>query len=79
MRNAQSARVWPSNPVVRSGLAMAQAVPPRGIPALVIDTGLRPTPGLATLAGDLGAPYLALPRADARALSAAVDASLSLA
>ena len=59
--------------------AMAKAIRARAIPALVIDTGLRPTPGLATLAGDLGAPYLALPRADARALSAAVDASLNLA
>ncbi|WP_439136794.1 magnesium chelatase subunit D [Roseicyclus sp.] len=59
--------------------AMAKAIRARGFPALVIDTGFRPTPGLAGLAGDLGAPYLALPRADARALSAAVDASLNLA
>lgn len=59
--------------------AMAKAIRARAIPALVIDTGLRPTQGLAALAGDLGAPYLALPRADARSLSAAVDASLNLA
>jgi len=57
--------------------AMARAIRARGWPAIVIDTGLRPTSGLDALARDMGAPYLALPRADARALSAAVDASLS--
>jgi magnesium chelatase subunit D len=57
--------------------AMARAIRARGWPALVIDTGLRPTGGLDTLAREMGAPYLPLPRADARALSAAVDASLT--
>lgn len=57
--------------------AMARAIRARGWPALVIDTGLRPTSGLDALAREMGAPYLPLPRADARALSAAVDASLS--
>lgn len=65
---------------VQAGLdatAMARAIRARGWPALVIDTGLRPTSGLDALAREMGAPYLPLPRADARALSAAVDASLS--
>ncbi len=57
--------------------AMARAIRARGWPALVIDTGLRPTRALDDLARDMGAPYLPLPRADARALSAAVDASLT--
>ncbi len=57
--------------------AMARAIRARGWPAIVIDTGLRPTAGLDALAREMGAPYLALPRADARALSAAVDASLT--
>ena len=65
---------------VQAGLdatAMARAIRARGWPALVIDTGLRPTSGLDALAREMGAPYLPLPRADARTLSAAVDASLS--
>ncbi|NKX45046.1 magnesium chelatase subunit D [Roseicyclus persicicus] len=57
--------------------AMARAIRARGLPGLVIDTGLRPTRGLDALAREMGAPYLPLPRADARALSAAVDASLT--
>jgi magnesium chelatase subunit D len=57
--------------------AMARAIRARGLPGLVIDTGLRPTRGLDQLAREMGAPYLPLPRADARALSAAVDASLT--
>lgn len=56
--------------------AMARAIRARGWPGIVIDTGLRPTRGLDALARDLGMPYLPLPRADARSLSAAVDASL---
>lgn len=57
--------------------AMARAIRARGWPAIVIDTGLRPTRGLDALAREMGAPYLPLPRADARSLSAAVDASLT--
>ncbi|MDG3041400.1 magnesium chelatase subunit D [Roseicyclus marinus] len=57
--------------------AMARAIRARGWPAIVIDTGIRPTRGLDALARDMGAPYLPLPRADARSLSAAVDASLT--
>jgi magnesium chelatase subunit D len=59
--------------------AMARAIRVRGWPGLVIDTGLRPTRGLDALAREMGAPYLPLPRADAKTLSAAVDASLSTA
>jgi len=48
----------------------------RGTPAVVIDTGNRPTPGLRVLAGMLDAPYLPLPRADAQRLSAVLSAAL---
>ncbi|PWK61535.1 magnesium chelatase subunit D [Roseicyclus mahoneyensis] len=57
--------------------AMAQAIRARGWPGIVIDTGVRPTASLGALARDMGVPYLPLPRADARALSAAIDASLT--
>lgn len=55
---------------------MARAIRAEGYPALVIDTGQRPTRGLDALARDMGAPYLPLPRADSRAMSRAVDAAL---
>ncbi|WP_224816610.1 magnesium chelatase subunit D [Hasllibacter sp. MH4015] len=48
-----------------------------GLPALVVDTGLRPTRGLDDLAREMGAPYVPLPRADSRSLSRAVDAALA--
>lgn len=57
--------------------AMARAIRARGWPGIVIDTGVRPTASLGALARDMGLPYLPLPRADARALSAAIDASLT--
>ncbi len=57
-------------------LGLARGLRARGIPGLVIDTGARPERALATLAGALDAPYLPLPRADARRLSAAVAAAL---
>lgn len=56
---------------------MARVIRGEGISGLVIDTGQRPTQGLDVLARDMGAPYLPLPRADARAVSRAVDAALS--
>lgn len=56
--------------------ALARALRTAGIPALVIDMGLRPERALATLAQVLDAPYLPLPRADARRLSAAVSTAL---
>ncbi|GAA5075951.1 magnesium chelatase subunit D [Roseibacterium beibuensis] len=55
---------------------MARALRARGMPGLVIDTGLRPTRGLDALALDMGVPYLPLPRADAKAVSAAVETAL---
>ncbi|MEY8841112.1 magnesium chelatase ATPase subunit D, partial [Cribrihabitans sp. XS_ASV171] len=42
------------------------------LPALVIDTATRPGPDSATLAQWLGARHLALPRADARRIGAAL-------
>jgi magnesium chelatase subunit D len=59
--------------------AMARAIRARGLTGLVIDTGLRPTRGLDALAREMRVPYLPLPRADARALSAAVDTALETA
>jgi magnesium chelatase subunit D len=47
-----------------------------GLPALVIDTGNRPEQTLRALAATMDATYLALPRADAGRLSAAVSAAL---
>ncbi len=57
--------------------AMAQALRAAGADALVIDTGNRPEPWLASLAATLGGTYLPLPRADAKRLSAAVAAALN--
>ena len=48
-----------------------------GIDALVIDAGTRPEPALKALAAILHAPYLPLPRADAKRLSQAVNAALA--
>ena len=56
---------------------LARAIRATGLPALLIDTGTRPQPALADLARQLGAPYLALPRADAHRLSAALDHMLT--
>lgn len=58
---------------------MARAIRSKAMSGLVIDTGLRPTRGLDGLAREMGVPYLPLPRADAKSLSAAVDASLTAA
>jgi magnesium chelatase subunit D len=58
---------------------MARAIRAKAMPGLVIDTGLRPTRGLDGLAREMGVPYLPLPRADAKALSAAVDSALTAA
>ena len=55
---------------------MAQVLRVNGIDALVIDTGNRPEQALKDLAATLDAPYLALPRADAHRLSAAVSTAL---
>ncbi|TKA97149.1 VWA domain-containing protein, partial [Cereibacter changlensis] len=55
---------------------LATSIRASGLPALVIDTANRPQPGLAALARALDAPYLALPRADAYKLSAALGQAL---
>ena len=55
---------------------LARLLRGRGVPALVIDMGNRPERALATLAQVLDAPYIPLPRADARRLSSAVTAAL---
>lgn len=55
---------------------LARQLGARGMEALVIDTGNRPERALAALAREMQAPYLALPRADAKKLSAAVTDSL---
>jgi magnesium chelatase subunit D len=57
--------------------SMARAIRAKALSGLVIDTGLRPTRGLDDLAREMGVAYLPLPRADAKALSAAVDATLT--
>jgi magnesium chelatase subunit D len=56
---------------------MARALQARRIPALLIDMSQRPQPHLAALAATLGATYQALPRADAKRLSASVSAALT--
>ncbi|WP_299849972.1 magnesium chelatase subunit D [uncultured Roseovarius sp.] len=48
-----------------------------GIRSVLIDTATRPGTIAATLAGDLGARYLALPRVDAKGISAVVDTALN--
>lgn len=55
---------------------LARALRTAGTPTLVIDTGNRPTASLRMLAGMLDAPYIPLPRADARRLSAVLSAAL---
>lgn len=57
---------------------MAQVLRTQGIETLVIDTGNRPEAALKALAATLDAPYLALPRADAHRLSAAVSTALDV-
>ncbi|MBR3371844.1 MAG: VWA domain-containing protein, partial [Rhodobacteraceae bacterium] len=54
---------------------LAQVIARQGVPALVIDTGLRPNPQLVALARNMGATQIALPRADSRALSATLSAA----
>lgn len=55
---------------------LARQIRSAGTPALVIDVANRPQPSLKTLAQIMDAPYLALPRADARRLSAALGEAL---
>jgi magnesium chelatase subunit D len=54
---------------------VARTLAATALPALVIDTSARPGPEAVEVAQSLGARYLALPRADARRLSAAIGAA----
>ncbi len=56
--------------------AMARLIRTHGLPALIVDTGNRPTPWLAALARMMDATFLPLPRAQARRLSAALSVAL---
>ena len=56
--------------------SLAQSLARLGVESLVIDTGKRPEAALAKLAHEMRAPYVAMPRADARSLSAAVNETL---
>ncbi|MCU0231851.1 MAG: magnesium chelatase subunit D [Acidobacteria bacterium] len=58
-------------------LKLAQAIRYAGVPGLVIDTGNRPSEQARAIAAAMGAIHLPLPRADARALSAALDSALA--
>lgn len=60
----------------RDAVDMARALRAASIPALVLDTAVRPQAALRALAADMGAPYMPLPRADARRLSAAIGTAL---
>jgi magnesium chelatase subunit D len=55
---------------------LARQIRASGTPALVIDVANRPQPSLRTLAQLMDAPYLALPRADARRLSSVLGEAL---
>ncbi|SIS68575.1 protoporphyrin IX magnesium-chelatase [Phaeovulum vinaykumarii] len=55
---------------------MAHVVLATGTPAIMIDTANRPQRGLQALAAEMAAPYVALPRADAHRLSAAISGAL---
>jgi magnesium chelatase subunit D len=55
---------------------MAQALASQGAQSIVIDTGRRAEPALADLARVMRGRYLALPRADAQSVSAAVTQTL---
>lgn len=58
-------------------LACAGVIRTNGVPALVIDMSNRPEPQLKQLSAALDGSYIALPRANAERLSAAVNASLA--
>lgn len=57
-------------------LRLASAIRRAGLPTVVIDTANRPQNALAAMARIMDAPYLALPRADARRLSGVLGAAL---
>ena len=55
--------------------AAAKAISARGIDSLVVDISARPGPEGAALANAMGGRFLALPRADARMIQAAIQAA----
>ncbi|MDP2085689.1 MAG: magnesium chelatase subunit D [Gemmobacter sp.] len=55
---------------------LAALIAASGVPAVVIDTGFRPTPALQDLARKMGARWLALPRCDSGIMAAALSASM---
>jgi magnesium chelatase subunit D len=57
-------------------VALAQMIRAQGIPALVLDMSNRPQDTLRDLASHMGAPYIPLPRADAKRLSTAISTAL---
>jgi magnesium chelatase subunit D len=56
----------------QDALRAARGVRAAGFTALLVDTSPRPRPAAERLAAEMGARYLALPHADAAALSRAV-------
>ncbi len=55
---------------------LARLLRAQGIPGLVLDMSNRPQQALRELAADMNAPYIPLPRADAKRLSGAISAAL---
>ena len=55
---------------------LARLLRAQGIAGLVLDVSVRPQEALRGLAAQMGAPYIALPRADAKRLSGAISAAL---
>lgn len=55
---------------------LARLIRAQGIPGLVLDMSARPQDTLRALAAQMGAPYLPLPRADAKRLSGAISSAL---
>lgn len=70
--DGSAARVQAASDVEQTG----QIISMNSIEAIVIDTGKRPERGLKLLANTLRAPYIALPRADAKSLSESVSTAL---
>ena len=56
--------------------SLARLIRAQGIPGLVLDMSARPQDALRMLASQMGAPYLTLPRADAKRLSGAISSAL---
>lgn len=63
----------------RAGLdaaTLARMIRTQGIPGIVLDMSNRPQEALRDLAAQMGAPYVPLPRADAKRLSNAISNAL---